>query len=214
MMLAWCVLLAVVLYGMRAFDVEGSVSGAALTYIIWYTQGLQWVWLLSFFVLSGVIATKIGRRWRKKTHKERGVKNVFANGFVALIAAVRGDFGAYLGSLAAVSADTIASELGTLSPQWPKMITNWRLVPTGTNGAISPMGEAVSIFISLLLGVAAFAWGFGGPELLGVSLISGFVGTNVDSLLGATLERKGLLDNHSVNFIASVTGAIVGAILL
>lgn len=213
-MLFWCSLLAVALYAIKAFDVEGAVSGAALTYIIWYEGGMAWVGLLSFFVLSGVSATLVGRRARNKTHKERGVKNVFANGFVALIAAVRGDFGAYLGSLAAVSADTIASELGTLSPQWPKMITNWKLVPTGTNGAISPMGETVSITISLLLGIAAFAFGFGGPELIMVSLISGFVGTNVDSLLGATLERKGILDNHSVNFIASITGAIVGSLLL
>ncbi len=213
-MLGWCILLAVVLYGLGAFDVEGSVSGAALTYIIWYGQGVDWVWLLSFFVLAGVVATKIGRRARKKRHKERGFRNVFANGFVALVAAVRGDFGGYLGAISAVSADTVASELGSLSPQWPKMITNWRLVPAGTNGAISPLGEAVSIGISLLLGVAAFALGFGGPELVAVSLVSGFVGTNVDSLLGATLERKGWLDNHSVNFIASITGALVGSALL
>jgi len=214
MIFAWCALLAVLLYAFKAFDVEGAISGAALTYIIWYQRGISWVYLLSFFVLSGVIATKVRGKLLGKQHRERGVRNVFANGFIAMIAAVRGDFGAYLGSIAAMSADTLASEFGSFNPQWPKLITSWRLVPTGTNGAISPVGESVALGISLLLGIFAFALEFGGPELIAVSLVSGFVGTNVDSLLGATLERKGLLDGHSVNFIASISGAIVGSLLL
>jgi uncharacterized membrane protein len=40
---------------------------------------------------------------------------------------------------------------------------------------------------------------------------AGVVGAMADSLLGATLERRGLLDNEAVNFLATLTAAWLAA---
>ena len=47
-----------------------------------------------------------------------------------------------------------------------------------------------------------------------VSVISCTVGCFMDSFLGATFERADMLTNEHVNLIATITGAIVGILLI
>jgi uncharacterized membrane protein len=49
--------------------------------------------------------------------------------------------------------DTLASELGILSTTPPILITTFKTVPPGTNGAISRLGILASIFGGLLMGL-------------------------------------------------------------
>ncbi|KAK4702067.1 hypothetical protein P7C70_g4157, partial [Phenoliferia sp. Uapishka_3] len=99
----------------------------------------------------------------------------------------------------ACSGDTFASELGILSRTPPKLITTFREVPPGTNGGISALGTLLSINGGLLVGTAAAlvisledtlcnrfeVW----TTLLLVGSVSGFLGSGIDSLLGATLQE-------------------------
>ncbi len=59
----------------------------------------------------------------------------------------------YLCAIAEAASDTIASELGVLSPR-VRLITTFRPVPPGTNGGVSAYGTAWA-FLGATLGIAA-----------------------------------------------------------
>jgi uncharacterized membrane protein len=44
-------------------------------------------------------------------------------------------------------------------------------------------------------------------------ILGGFFGANVDSVLGAVLERRHYLTNSSVNLLATVAGAIAAVVI-
>ena len=151
--------------------------------------------MLSFFIL-GTAFTKYKYEIKKREGVAesrggvRGFTNVFANGLVALCGAVLygiyGDLAflaLYVGSIAAATADTTASELGMLGKQ-PFLITTLQPVPKGTDGGVTIMGEVLAILAALIIGIVAFALRIGPPEIIPVAVIAGFVGTNVDSLVG------------------------------
>ena len=66
-----------------------------------------------------------------------------------------------------------------------------------------------AIFVSacaVLLGVADFS-------IFVAAMIGGFIGTNLDSLLGELYENKHLWGNAGTNFLATLGGAIITVIL-
>ncbi len=91
------------------------------------------------------------------------------------------------------------------------MITTLRSVEPGVDGGVTLLGEAASLSGSLFTGVLAVATGMAGYGSLAAALLGGFLGTNFDSLLGATLQSRGLLSNNGVNLFATLFGALVGA---
>jgi len=106
-------------------------------------------------------------------------------------------FLAYVGSYAFGAADTFASEIGMLSKSQPRLITTWRIVPSGTNGGVTLLGFAVSALGALLVGLSGsfsfsienglcFDW-----TVALTGLVVGVVGTVIDSILGATLQYSG-----------------------
>ncbi|KAF9425721.1 Transmembrane protein 19 [Entomortierella beljakovae] len=178
---------------------------------------------------------------------------------------------AYIGHYACCNGDTWASELGILNKSWPTLVTTFKKVPPGTNGGVSSLGLAASFAGGLLIGVTAAAsifvqlalessvsWntynGNNGVETFFKSLDikffaaviaagagAGFLGSMLDSLLGATVQKSNystkkkvitykaaekddeiksisgfdILDNHQVNFVSSLgIAAATGALCL
>jgi uncharacterized protein (TIGR00297 family) len=112
-----------------------------------------------------------------------------------------------LAALAEAAADTISSELGQVLSGHPRMITTFRKAEPGTDGAISLSGTAVGIIAAGLV-AAAGAWATnGGWLMLAVSWTAGVFGLFFDSLLGATLERRGSINNDAVNFLSTASAA-------
>ena len=95
------------------------------------------------------------------------------------------------------------------------MITTLKFAKPGTDGAVSLLGEISSIFASAVIGLLAYVLGVSDNLLLsvGIATVGGFVGTNVDSLLGATLQKNGMLSNSGVNFLATFAGAGFSVVL-
>ncbi len=69
-------------------------------------------------------------------------------------------------------------------------------------------GEAAAVIASAVVAVVAWAMGVADPGMVVVTIIAGFVGTNVDSLVGATLENSGRIGNSGTNLIATFSGGI------
>jgi uncharacterized protein (TIGR00297 family) len=88
------------------------------------------------------------------------------------------------------------------------MITTFNKVPVGTNGGVTLTGELVALGGGFFVCVVALLLNVITPWMLVLCTIAGFVGTNIDSLVGATLENRGFLGNAGTNLIATISGGV------
>jgi len=96
----------------------------------------------------------------------------------------------------------------------PRMITTFRKAEPGTDGAISLGGTAMGIIAGAAV-AAAGSWAFGGgTSIFMVSWAGGVFGLLFDSLLGATIERRGWINNDAVNFLSTASAAAFALSLL
>jgi uncharacterized protein (TIGR00297 family) len=135
----------------------------------------------------------------------------------ALFAATTGHPGlfalAVAGAFATAASDTCASEIGQVYGRRTFLITSFDPVPRGTEGAVSLAGTLAGIAASLVVGVVGAAAGlYPWPGLVPVAGAA-LAATTLESLIGATLERRGLLDNEAVNFLGSLAGALIAVAL-
>jgi len=189
----------------------------------------HWTWLVALFVflVTGSLSTK----WRIEEKKAlsleeandglRGWRNVLANGGAVSLVAIYnymspGEEWIYLAAIGSISvalSDTLASEIGSLDLR-TRSITTLQSVPAGTNGGMSPTGTVAAFFGALIIAVIGVILSpddstISGIVLLFLLTIIGWLGCQVDSLLGALLENRGYLGKHSVNFLATSSGALM-----
>lgn len=214
-----------------------------------------WSWaalLVAFFVTSSALshfrADSRARRTGSIVAKggARDALQVLANGGVFTLAALlsvifpwSGWMSLGAGSLAAATADSWGTEVGTLSAASPRLITSWRPVPPGTSGGVTPLGLTASAAGALL--IALTAWLLHWPaEAAAAAWAGGMAGALLDSLMGALIqvrrwcplcdagteravhvcgtatERAGgvrWLDNDGVNLLSVAAGAVVALLV-
>jgi len=113
----------------------------------------------------------------------------------------------YVGCVATAAADTLASEIG-VTGGIPYMITTLKKVPIGTNGGVTLVGQSVALLGGLAVSLVAFSLGVITLPMVLVCALAGFVGTNIDSVVGATLENRGFLGNAGTNLLATIGGGL------
>jgi uncharacterized protein (TIGR00297 family) len=116
-------------------------------------------------------------------------------------------FAVGLAALAEAAADTVSSEVGQVLGGQPRMITTLRTVEPGTDGAISLAGTLAGVVAAVIVAAAGTLAMRGDLTMLAVSCAGGVFGLFFDSLLGATLERIGWLNNDAVNFLSTASAA-------
>lgn len=112
-----------------------------------------------------------------------------------------------LAALCEAAADTVSSELGQVLSDRPRMITTLRAMAPGTDGAISVGGTLAGIAAAVIVAAAGALALPGGWRLGVMGAAGGVFGLLFDSLLGATLERRGWLNNDAVNFLSTWSAA-------
>lgn len=213
-------------YRFKAADLSGLFSGAIIGLLLIVFADVRWFFVMLVFFILGSATTRF--KYREKidlgvaqSHGGvRGYLNVFANGLVATVGAVLyGITGhpacvaLFLGSVASAAADTVASEVGVMGGT-PHLITTLRPVPPGTNGGVTLLGEVTGLGAAAFVSLTAWALGVADPFIAVVGTLAGFIGTNLDSLVGATLENRGVFGNAGTNFIATLGGGLFAAVLV
>lgn len=202
--------------------------------------------LITAFALTGA-ATRYRRREKiqpeQPEHRRgRSAIQVLANGLIPAALAVAGAafdlpwaLAGAAGAISASTADTLATEIGLLSPSPPRLITTWKMVPRGRSGGITAVGTISgaggAIFVGVFFGLAR-AWA---PVAA-----AGVAGMVMDSLLGATVQARytcpacgeegemkecacggtrtlaggiSWMTNDTVNLLMAAVGAAVAALL-
>jgi len=224
--LLFMIVLGYALGRVKLADVSGVLSGILMGLLIVSFTDFRWfVLMLSFFVIGGIF-TKYKYDYKRaigiaqEGGGARGYRNVFGNGIVALVCAIA--FGitgntllviAYIGAIATATGDTLASEIGQTYRKLPRLITDLRFVPHGTDGGITSLGEYSALAGAGVIAIIAVLLGVGAPNTLVPVILGGFFGANVDSVLGAVLERRHYLTNSSVNLLATVAGALASVVI-
>lgn len=191
-------------YRLHATDLWGSVSGFGMGLLIALTSGWAWVAVLIAFLALGSAATKYRYQFKLSIHAAeekrgaRGIRNVVANGAVAAAVSVLNfvrpspEFAVlYVAAVASAAADTLATEIGLLSSHKPVMINrpSSTLAP-GISGGVTLLGEGAALGGALAMALFGASVGVLHPPLpyLLLAAVGGFLGCNVDSLLGGSIQ--------------------------
>lgn len=121
-------------------------------------------------------------------------------------------FALALAALSEAAADTVSSELGQVIGGRPRMITTLRAVDPGRDGAISLAGTFAGILAAVTVSAAGAFAVAGGTRMFWIASVGGIFGLFFDSLLGATLEDRGLLNNDAVNFLSTISALLIAYI--
>ena len=205
-------------YALRMVSRGGALGGFAVGVVIYACLGPQGFAVLALFVGGGSALTRLGYRSKQRRGiaqsrgGRRGARNALANCGVALLCALlavpfssEAFAAAFVASLGAAFADTTESEVGQLVRRTPRLVTNLRKVPPGTDGAVSVTGTLAGLAaagITAFLGLALDL--VGGPGAALLVACAAFLGTVVDSLLGALAPRAG---NELTNIICTLVAA-------
>ena len=198
-------IIAYLAYRARSLDRSGAFAALVVGTVIFGLGGLNWaILLLTFFITSSGLSRAFKDRKREANEKyakggQRDAGQVFGNGGIAtLFAALHVFFPeatwpwlGFAASLAAVNADTWATELGVLNPTSPRLITDLRkVVEKGTSGGVSLIGTLASLAGAGVIGLLAAILAPTGVDwtiFIWVA-IAGLLGALFDSLLGATVQ--------------------------
>jgi uncharacterized protein (TIGR00297 family) len=232
-----CLVFAVLSLRYKILNFNGTIAAASIGLVILFSTGIEWFILLMIFLVLGVLSTKFryGYKERKGLHERgngmRRARNVIANGLVPAAAALLAltlTFPSekmavpFTVAIAVATSDTFASEIGVISDN-VYLITNFRKTGAGVNGGISPLGEGAALLGSFIISISAFFLMNMEFKWFVFSTAMGFVGCQIDSLLGATLQggEKGreeqlpsdaVLTNSDVNLLSISIASLIAFI--
>ena len=214
-------------YRARTVTLSGMLGGALVGLIIFAAGGWRaWAFLFIAFLVA-TITSRFGLQRKvllgiaEERGGRRGAGNAFANCGVAAVAAIAavttpyaaGAWLAFTAALTAGASDTVASEIGKAWGRSTFLVTSFGRVKPGTPGAMSLEGTAAGVVAALTLAAVASALGFISGALTVAVVVAATAGAFVESVLGATLEGPGILNNDMLNFINTAEAALIAIAL-
>jgi len=211
----------------KKLTILAAFTGGILACLIFVASGYAGVAMMTTFFILGSVSTSWQRRKKQafadsqENRIGRSASQVFANAGVAAIAGLLIILFPQLANLllpamaaafASATADTLSSELGMVYGKRFLNIITFKADHCGMDGVVSLEGTLIGIAGSCIIALV-YAIGFGWDIGLVFIVIAGTVGNLTDSILGALLERKGLLGNNTVNFLNTLAAALAVMLL-
>jgi len=215
----------------------GYIHAWILGVILWGTLGWQGYAVMMFYFLVGSAVTRIGMAKKEaagiaeKRSGARGPENVWGSALTGTICALTAyalSFSesaevqglipllllGYVASLSTKLSDTSASEVGKAYGKHTFLITTLKPVPPGTEGAVSLEGTLAGVVASVAIALIGWAVSLISPLGILLCVIAAFIATNLESVIGATLQSKfDWLTNEVVNILNTLIGAIAAILL-
>ncbi len=195
----------------------GWMSAGVLGTLLWGSLGWKGWMSVVLYLLLGSLVTKVGFKYKnklgiaEKRGGRRGPENVLGSASTGLFLALMIKLNlanltllkvGFAASFAAKLADTFGSEIGKRYGKNTFLITTFKKVRQGTEGAISLEGTIASLFGALIMSFAMFILGFITIEKgFFIVCFSGFAATIFESFIGAKFQDKFNLSNEAVNAI-------------
>ncbi|MCL5428022.1 MAG: DUF92 domain-containing protein [Candidatus Marsarchaeota archaeon] len=214
-------------FTLDARGLGSAVILGVLLLVLGRSEGPLFLASMLFFLVASAAVTSV-KSSRKRAldvlEKERGWRNVWANGAVPLFLAalyfivdLRNGFGAgaivvaYIASVAAITADKFSSELGVLDKKAFMLLTG-KEVRVGVSGGVSVLGLAAGLAAAGLVSVLfSFAFSFS-VEAIAVVLLSGFAGDVIDSVFGY-FEEHGAGNKFTTNVACAASAALIALLV-
>ncbi|MGN7988790.1 DUF92 domain-containing protein [Pedobacter sp. 22226] len=205
----------------KKLTVTAAFTGAILAVIIFSAAGYTGLAMMTAFFIMGSAATSWQEHKKKtfvpveETGKGRSALQVLANAGAAAIAGILIlyypqlnylMFPAMAAAFASATADTLSSELGMVYGSRFFNVISFRPDSCGQDGVISLEGTLTGIAGSAVI-AGIYALGRGWDISFLFIVLAGTAGNLTDSVLGAVLERKGIIGNNAVNFLNTLTAA-------
>jgi uncharacterized protein (TIGR00297 family) len=206
---------------LRGVNGSGALAGGIACFVLYAGAGpAAFAALATLFLLTWA-ATRLGFRRKQELgvaerREGRNGWQVLANLGVAALCSMlfsatgnRAWLVAATAALAEAATDTVASEIGQTRSRTALLITTWKPVPAGTDGGVTDLGTMAGAIAGLLIATIATVAGLLSPLQLWIAAAAGFAGMLVDSLLGATFQRRGWMNNEAVNFFGTLAAAVL-----
>ncbi len=205
---------------------RGAVAGAAASLLLFLGAGPgAFAGLTTVFLLTW-ISTRLGYQGKLRLgvaerREGRSAGQVVANTAVAAVLAAASPFAASpdlwlaatVAALAEAAADTVSSELGQAAGGRTFLLTNFRAVAPGTNGGVSLAGTLAGLLAAGVVAATCAASEVILSHHAAAATMAAMLGMFVDSLLGATLEPRGWLNNNGVNLAGTLVAAGVAFLI-
>lgn len=198
-------------YWKKSLTVSGAIAATIMGTVYFAAGGLFWFGMLLVFFVSSSVLSKFRQSHKAEMEKSyaktgrRDAGQVLANGGLGMVLCILNAIWPYaewmylfIGIMATVTADTWATEIGSLSSKSPRSVLNGKVLTVGTSGGVSLLGSTAAATAGVMIG--GMAWflqvltGSLDIQLHGlliwvlIGLVAGLVGAFTDSILGASIQ--------------------------
>ncbi|KAL5564102.1 hypothetical protein UlMin_027266 [Ulmus minor] len=215
-----------------------SVSGIEAAFLLgtltWRAFGPSGFLLVAIYFVIGTAATKVKMAQKEaqgvaeKRKGRRGPGSVIGSSTAGCICAflsiflVGGDAYSRLWQLGFVSSfctklsDTVSSEIGKAYGKTTYLVTTFKVVPRGTEGAVSVEGTVAGLLASILLAFVGCVIGEINAAEAVICVLASQIANLGESIIGAALQDKEgfrWLNNDAVNIINISMGSILAVLM-
>ena len=210
---------AVLAHALHGVNRSAAVAGGLACFALFWGAGPAAFATLAALFLMTWFTTRLGYRRKQELglaepRSGRNARQVLANLAIAAFGALlfgatenRAWIVAAIAAMAEAATDTVASEIGQSRRQDARLITTGQRVPAGTDGGITLPGTVAGLIAGVVIAAVANLGGILPRREMWIPVMSGFAGMLADSLLGATIQRRGWLSNEAVNLVATLAAA-------